>query len=142
MPSDSDTVVASTNWLRRLVGIFIGFTPLALLTVSLIVGIARDTDVFFDGMGFIGAAALIAGCNTFLSFVRPAIFRRRHGTMDGYRNVSGIPLIGTLLLCVGTLTGFGAVGSAAIGIAAFVLDTGGAGWLVIATWRDGSFWDK
>lgn len=62
--------------------------------------------------------------------------------MDGYRNISGVPLVGTLLLCCGTLMGFGAVGSASVGIAAFVWDTGGSGWLVVATWRDDSFWDQ
>jgi hypothetical protein len=62
--------------------------------------------------------------------------------MDGYRHVSGFPMIGTVLLSLGAVFSFGAIGSALIGLVAFALDTGGSVWFVTATWRDRSFWDK
>ena len=69
-------------------------------------------------------AAAIGTLNFHLSFVRPRIFFKRHGSMDGYHFVSGIPGIGTLLVCLGGVLGFGAVGSAIVGITVLVLDTG------------------
>ena len=91
---------------------------------------------------FMLAAAVIAAINFHLSFIRPRFFRFRRGSMDGYRHVSGIPIVGTLLLSIGALSGFGAIGSALIGIGAFVLDTGGSAWFIVATWRDRSLWDS
>jgi len=88
------------------------------------------------------AALVIAIINFSLSFVRPRLYCFRHGSMDGYRFVSGVPIVGTLLTILGAIFGFGAVGCAVLGICAFAMDTGGSGWFVIATWRDHSFWDE
>jgi hypothetical protein len=88
------------------------------------------------------AATALAAVNFYLSFIRPRLHSLRRGSMDGYRHISGIPVVGTLLLTMGALFGFGAVGSTLIGIGAFAFDTGGSVWFVIATWRDQSFWDR
>ena len=84
----------------------------------------------------------MAALNFYLSFVRPYLFRVRRGSMDGYRFVSDVPIVGSILVVLGALFGFGAVGTALIGIIVFLLDTGGSGWFVIATWKDKSLWDK
>ena len=47
----------------------------------------------------IGAAVTLL--NFYLSFVRYPWFRIRGGAPDRYRNVSGLPLIGSLLLWIG-----------------------------------------
>ena len=52
-----------------------------------------------------------------------------------------IPLIGTVLICIGLVVGFGAIGTAVMGIAAFALDTGNTVWFVICTWKDRGLWD-
>jgi hypothetical protein len=130
-----------TNFNRRTFGVIVAFLPLALLIASLASGIIKGQQPMFRGVGFMIGAAALASLNCYLSFVRPYWFRLRHGSLEGFRNVSGIPIIGTVLGFVGTVFGFGAIGSALIGIAAFVLDTGGSGWFVIATWRDRSLWD-
>ncbi len=96
----------------------------------------------FDGMGFMIAAAIVTVLNFYLSFGRPLMFRLRHGTMDGHRFVSGFPMIGTVLVMLGALFAFGTVGSAAIGVFAILLDTGGSFWFIISTWHDRSFWDS
>jgi len=87
------------------------------------------------------AAASLGLFNLYSSFVRPAIFRLRHGSIERYRHVSGIPIVGTLLVAVGGLSGFGGVVPALVGIAAMLLDTGGSFWFLLATWGDSSFWD-
>ncbi len=117
------------------------FSPLLLLLASLIAGIIRSQHSSFAAVGFMIGAATFAILNFHLSFIRPRLYFFRHGSMDGYRFVSGLPIVGTVLAILGAFFGFGAIGSAIIGIVAFALDTGGAGWFVIATWRDHSFWD-
>lgn len=57
------------------------------------------------------------------------------------RNVSGFPVIGTLLVTVGGLIGFGDWRAATLGLVASAFDTGGLPWFLIATWRDRSLWD-
>jgi hypothetical protein len=122
-------------------GVVLALSPLALLLASVAVGIARSQQEYFAGVGFMIAAFIVAALNFYLSFIRPRVFSSRHGSMDGYRHVSGFPMIGTLLLTIGALLGFGAIGSALFGVAAFALDTGGSAWFLISTWRDRSFWD-
>jgi uncharacterized RDD family membrane protein YckC len=119
----------------------LGFSPLLLLLVSLIVGASQRRHAVFAAVGFITAGAVVAVLNFYLSFIRPRIYWSRHGSKDGYRFVSGMPIIGTVLTLLGAVFGFGAVGIAVVGIGAFALDTGGSGWFVVLTWRDRSFWD-
>ena len=79
--------------------------------------------------------------NFYLSCVRPALFRWRYGSLEQYRHVSGIPMVGTILVVVGGLLGFGSVVTASVGVVAMSLDTGSSTWFVLATWKDSSFWD-
>ena len=79
--------------------------------------------------------------NFYLSFVRPALFRWRYGSLEQYRHVSGFPMVGTILVVVGGLLGFGSVVTASFGLSAMLLDTGGSFWFLLATWNDSSFWD-
>ena len=130
-----------TNYKRRSFGVVLALLPLALLFASVIVGVTHSQQSHLAAVGVMIAAAVVAAVNFHLSFIRPRLYSLRRGSMDGYRHVSGIPIIGTLLLSIGAMLGFGAVGSALIGIGAFALDTGGSVWFVIATWHDHSFWD-
>ncbi|AKV02304.1 hypothetical protein AKJ09_08967 [Labilithrix luteola] len=87
-------------------------------------------------------ALLIGALNFHLSFVRGLLYRRATGSLDGYRHVSGLPMVGTLLVVIGTLLGFGSAVCAAIGLLAIGIDTGGLVWFLIATWKDSSLWDR
>jgi len=129
-----------TNLARRAFGVVLALSPLALLLTSLAIGITRSQQAHFAGIGFMVGAAAVAFWNFYLSFIRPRLFWLRRRSMDGYRHVSGLPMIGTVLLTLGALFGFGAIGSALIGVGAFVLDTGGSVWFLVCTWRDRSFW--
>jgi hypothetical protein len=107
---------------RRALGLTLCFAPLAALLASLVVGITHPQNSRFAGAGFMIAAAVIALLN--------AVTRS-----------SVIPILGTILLSIGVLDGFGATGSALIGLAVFALDTGGSGWFVLSTWHDRGLWD-
>jgi hypothetical protein len=130
-----------TNFVRRTFGVVVASLPLVLSLASVVFGSFQHRQPTFAGIGFMIPAAFFAVFNFHLSFIRPHLFRFRHGSMDGYRFVSGIPVVGSILIALGSLFSFGAIGSALIGCASFCLDTGGSGWFVIATWKDRSFWD-
>ena len=44
---------------------------------------------------------------------------------SGFRNTSGLPMIGTILVVIGTVLGFGPVGTALLGLGCTAVDTGG-----------------
>jgi len=93
-----------------------------VLLASLVVGITHPLASRFAGTGFMIPAAVIALLNL-------------------VTRGSVIPILGTVLVCIGVLDGFGATGTALIGLAVFVLDTGGSGWFVLSTWHDRGLWD-
>ena len=126
---------------RRGVGVAVGLAPFAFLAASVpcglqLGGVAR-------GLGLVGVslALLVAGLNAYLAAVRPLLYRRARGSMEGFKNVSGLPLVGSLLALVGGLLGGGSVTYVALGVVALLLDTGGLPWFIVWTWRDASFWD-
>jgi hypothetical protein len=86
-------------------------------------------------------AMFIAAPNFYLSFIRPYVFHRKGGSFDDYKHVSGIPIVGTVVIVIGAILGFGSTLCAVLGLVAMALDTGGSVWFLIATWRDRSLWD-
>ena len=109
--------------------------PSALFVISLIAP-ERAPHVPYLHVVLIVLALGIAGLNCYLSWVRPLLYLRRHGSRDGYRFVSGIPLIATVLAVGATLLAFGNDGIAIAGIVVQFLDTGSPLWFVYATWND------
>jgi hypothetical protein len=130
------------NYRRRSLGVAICLAPLALLAASLVCGMMRPTGVSSVGLGLVLFAGLIAALNLHLSSLRPLLYRWRHGSMDHYRNVSGLPAVGTFGVLAGALLGFGNVATALAGLAVFLADTGGSFWFLVATWQDTSLWDE
>mgnify|MGYP001812150322 CR=1 FL=1 len=112
-----------------------------LLIASIVAGINGMQVGLVGGMAVMIAAGLIALLNFYLSFVRGHLYLKRHGSRDGYRHISGVPLIGTVLVLIGAALGFGDVPTAVLGLIVMSVDTGGSVWFLIATWRDASFWD-
>ncbi len=86
-------------------------------------------------------ALVIGGLNFYLSFLRGLLYQRRKGSLDEYKHVSGLPMIGSLLVVVGAVLAFGSTLAAGLGLVAVAIDTGGSVWFLIATWKDSSFWD-
>jgi hypothetical protein len=84
------------------------------------------------------AAALVCVLNVYLSHLSPWLYRREHGSLEGYGSMSGLPMVGGLF----TL-GAGALlpESAALGVfllALYALDTGGMPWFFIQTLHHGA----
>ena len=130
---------APTNVLRRTCGIGLAFAPVAVLLTSVVVGLTQSHRAPFSGVGWMIPGLLIAVLNFYLSFIRPLVIASRQP--GPYRHVSGAPVIGTILVTIGAVLTFGAVGSALLGLCAFATDTGGTGWFVVCTWRDRALWD-
>jgi hypothetical protein len=129
------------NWTRRCIGAAVALFPMLLLIGSIIAGINGLHVGLAGGMAVMIAAGLIAMLNFYLSLVRAHLYVKRHGSRDGYRHVSGFPLIGTVLVVIGVALGFGDIPTAVLGLVVMSVDTGGSAWFLIATWRDASFWD-
>src|SRR5262249_36295614 len=93
------------------------------------------------GIGVALLAILIAGLNFYLAVIRPLMYLWRRGSSDGYRNISVIPVVGSVLLVAGLIVGFGDWRVALSGVITGALDVGGLPWFLLMTWRDQSFWD-
>jgi hypothetical protein len=111
-----------------------------LLLASLGVGLAYPRYSGF-GIGLAIVGALVAALNAYLSFVRPLLYAWRHGSINGMKNISGIPVLGTFFVVASGVLGFADWRVAAVGLVALVLDTGGIPWFLLMTWLDRSLWD-
>lgn len=94
------------------------------------------------GLGFVCFGLFVTLVNMHLLIVRPLLYRTRHGSYEGMRNISGFPVIGTYAAVMGTFFGIGHWPTAVLGLIVLTLDLGGLPWFVIATWHDSSFWDE
>ena len=130
-----------TRYFRRLVGLVFFFTPILFLILSLLGGLCGYPEHFIAPLAIMLVALAVASLNFYLSFFRPKFYIRNHGSLDGYQYVSGIPVIGTLLIIAGGIYGFGSVIIAVIGLFALSIDVGGLPWFLIATWKDRSLWE-
>lgn len=129
------------NYARRTIGAVICLAPVVLLLASVVVGLAHSRE---SGLGVgLSIVGLLLGClNLYLVIIRPVLHVWRHGSTEGLRHISGVPLLGTLLVVAGGILGFGDWRSAAVGMVAVAIDFDGLPWLLVATWRDRSFWDE
>lgn len=89
----------------------------------------------------VALALAVVALNLFTSFVRPALYvRRNNGSLHGYRNVSGVPIVGSILATLAVLFAWGHIFVASACLLILLTDTGGAVWLLIVLSRDASFW--
>lgn len=130
-----------TNALRRTFGVILCTLPLTLAAASIAAGVFSHAPLF-RGISFITVAMMIAILNFYLSFGRPIINSFMNSPQVAYHYVSGLPVVGTTLVIVGLLFGFGAIGTATLAAFATALDTGGSVWFLLATWKDTTFWDS
>ena len=142
LPDPVEPSAYKTNYVRRGIGILVGGSPVLLLGASAVRTVTTGGHASTAGLAVLLVGLAIAALNFYLSFIRPRLFYRAHGSLDTYKFVSGIPIIGTVVVVVGTVLGFGTLLCTALGLLAVVLDTGGSVWLLAATWRDSSLWDE
>lgn len=139
--SETTPVGHATNYKRRSLGVLLAATPFLLFIASIVYGVVHDTGSRWTAIAATGIAAFFAALNFYCSFIRPFLYRCRHGSMDGFRFVSPFPIFGTVFAVIATVAGFGAIGTAAVCLAATAFDTGAGHWFVYCTWRDRSCWD-
>jgi hypothetical protein len=140
-PAPDDPARVRRNNRRRVIAVTVCFAPLILAAASLAAGWfwPRTSPI---GVALAVLAVPVLVLNLTLAFVRPVVYRLRHGSMDGYRHVSGLPLIGNLFAVAGAVVGFGDWRAAGVALFATVCDTGSMTWLAVVIWRDPSFWDE
>jgi hypothetical protein len=126
-----------TSHLRRGIGVLACLAPALLAGASLVGAAAGGNGKSTAALVVMLVATSIGALNFYLSFIRPMI----SGSRSDDRNVSGVPVVGTLLVVIGTVLGFGSVLCALLGLVVVAVDTGGSLWFLLSTWRDGSFWD-
>lgn len=137
-----DVAAYRTSYFRRGIGVLACGAPVLLLVASMVSAvIAGDRPAAIGSVAMVVAIA-IAALNFYLSAVRPLVFRRRNGSLDGYKRISGFPVIGSLVVVAGVVVGFGSGLCVALGLIAIGLDVNGSVWFLIATWRDSSLWDR
>src|SRR5262249_7896296 len=86
-------------------------------------------------------ALILAALNLYLALFRPALHRWRHGSLDGMRNVSGVPLVGACLVIAAGVLGFADLWTALVRLPALTIGIGGLPWFLVLTWHDRSMWD-
>ncbi|HTF90481.1 MAG TPA: hypothetical protein VK843_18840 [Planctomycetota bacterium] len=86
-----------------------------------------------------GFGALVSIFNFYLSILRRPLWIARGRSPHEIRFVSGIPLLGRLVLAGLALAPASLVLSCA-SLLLVLADTGNIGWFIVAIWRDDSFW--
>lgn len=132
--------MSARGLVRRCCGILLGGAPLWIAFASLLRS-AVAPSAYHEGWWLLLPAIFFAGENVYTSWLRPWLYWRRHGSMEGYQHISGYPLIGNLFAVSALLVCFGNPWIAALGLATIAADTGGVPWFVLSTWRDRSLWD-
>lgn len=126
--------------IRRVIGVMLCGSPLALaLACALWTRTLPPATVALGGV--LATIAVLIGClNLHLAYLRPWRYQRQRGSLDGYRSVSGLPLVGTLFQVAGCLVAFGNPVVGLISGLAGLLDVGGLPWFLVLTWPDRSLW--
>ena len=104
---------------------FLEIDPLALLHINW----GRTV----IGVMFTLMATAVASLNFYLTIIAPWSHQRRHGNMDDYHNMSGLPLIGGFcIFCAGALMPT-SIATGVYLLALYALDAGGLPWFFYAT---------
>src|SRR3989338_3778399 len=135
--------------MRRAIGVITAVIPFVAVALSpltetrlaslLSLGGVASSVVHVAGVVLFALGASICLYNAYLSFVRPKLYEARHGTMEGYLHVSGLPIFGSLFVLVAVACLPRLIWIAAIALPVMFFDTGGWHSFVYSTWHDDSF---
>ena len=91
------------------------------------------------GYVLLGLGALASLTNFYLSFLRRPLFIRRGGSVSDYRHISGLPLVGMVVLLGLPLVPASPLWSLST-LFLLLIDTGNLPWFIVAVWNDDAFW--
>lgn len=129
------------NWAKRLAGVALCSLPLLLAVACAVFARPVSSASAWLGLILAAAACLVGALNFNLRFVRPLLHKSRHGSLEGYRFVSGLPVVATLVQVSGCVAAFGSPTVGFLGIVSCLIDADGLSWFPVVTWKDGSLWD-
>lgn len=129
------------NHTRRFIGVVVCSLPMVLAVICTAWAGVVSRPRYLTGLTLVIAACLLGCLNIYFAFIRRWMYQRKYGSIKGYRFVSGLPVIGTLLQIAGCIIAFGSPVVGLSGLLAVLLDTGGLLWFPIVTWKDSSLWD-
>ena len=121
----------------RFILVSLAAAPFLLVAYSLLSG--RQPDYPVLGVALVVVALAVAALNAHLSWVRPLLFRWRHGSMAEYRFISGFPVVGTVFVVLAVVAAFGSTAVAILALLSLFLDTGGLLWFAAVVWKDPAF---
>ena len=128
--------------LRRAAGVVVCLLPLWLACASLLSANQPSQGRVIAASVLTVLAMLLAAMNVSTLWIRPWLYKRRHGTLEGFQYISGIPAVGTVLLCLAETVSFGSPMIAVSAILLSAMDGGSLPWFLVATWNDESLWNS
>ncbi len=108
--------------------------PIAVVLTSLITGLINPVDRPF-GLWFAIVGLLFGILNLYLALIRPAVYIQKHQSLDGFRYISGFPIIGTFFVVLGCIFSFAHIPTAIVGVLAILGDINGLPWVLALVWR-------
>ena len=131
-----------TETMTRALWVALGLLPLAMCA-ALFLTEWRLLGGQYPGLGYgifiLGAVVSIV--NMYTSLLRYPVHRVLGGSRDSYKHVSGVPIVGGLVLIGAWLLPQSLWLSLAT-VLLMLLDTGSVSWFVVMIWSDPSFWGK
>lgn len=138
-PSD-ESLQHKRNYFKRALGVLLCCAVPIAFAASLVSG--KTNSDWLAGAWWLAPAVVLAAFNFYLAFIRSRLYRYRNGSLSGYKWASSIPILGTFALIPGVFAGWGAPGTAILGLLLYFLDLGGLPWFLIASWKDRLLWDQ
>ncbi len=126
--------------MKRIIAIAVFLMPVVFIVLSLLFN--EEVHYAWHHYLLFGFGLFVTGLNVHTSWVRPYVYKALHGNLEGYKFISGIPMLGSLAAFVALWHCGNSWTTIAVVISILVLDTGGIPWFIIATWRDDSLWGK
>lgn len=102
--------------------------PVAVVLASLITSFIYPSDRR-TGLGFAIVGLLFGIFHVYLA-LRRELYRRKHGSEEGFRYISGTPL-GALFTVLGIVLGFAHFSTAIVGLLAMLIDVNGLPWALV-----------
>jgi hypothetical protein len=136
--------------MRRLIGIMaalipflaVGFSPYYVPTIcSFFLSYVPCFLIIDIGPVVFALGSLVCLGNVYLSFIRPWIYKARHGTFEGCRFISVTPLFGTIGVMIGGIALSERLWIVPLALILMAVDIGGFHWFVYSTWKDDSLWN-